>query len=303
MTKSTANAPASSQISLIIQAFRPKTLSAAIVPVLLGSAASYMLFNEFKPLIFWCALFGALFIQIGTNFVNDAADFMKGADRDDRKGPQRLAQSGAYSPKMILGMGTLAFLLAVLCGIPLVMEGGMPIVFIGLVSVLMGYLYTMGPYPLAYVGVGDFFVVIFFGVIAVSTTMFLHSGIWSPEGIVLGLQMGFLSTTLIAINNLRDIEEDKRAGKKTLAVRLGKQGARWEIALVTYLPYVLCCYWLIPHYSHAAVLPFFALFVGIPLVNKIFFTEPSPEYNRFLALGSLHTLVFCILLIVGLILI
>jgi 1,4-dihydroxy-2-naphthoate polyprenyltransferase len=285
--------------SKIFQAFRPKTLSAAIVPVLLGSAASYMLFNEFKSLIFWCALLGAVFIQIGTNLVNDAADFLRGADTVDRKGPQRLTQSGAFSARAVLGMGTVAFILALFCGIPLVQEGGWPVLIIGLVSVLMGYLYTTGPFPLAYIGAGDFFVVIFFGVIAVATTMFLHSGIWSPEGIILGLQMGFLSTTLIAINNLRDIKEDARVGKKTMAVRLGVKGAKWEIAIVTYLPYLLCCYWLIPHYSHVAVLPFFALFIAIPLVNKVFETEPSIEYNKFLAQASLHSLVFCILLIVG----
>ena len=292
-----------SQVSLVIQAFRPKTLSAAIVPVLLGSAASYMLFNEFKSIVFWCALFGALFIQIGTNLINDAADFVKGADGHDRKGPQRLTQSGAYSAKKVFAMGSAAFIIAMLFGIPLVQIGGWPIVAIGLVSVLMGYFYTTGPFPLAYIGAGDFFVVIFFGVVAVATTMFLHSGIWSPEGIVLGLQMGFLSTTLIAINNLRDIKEDAKVGKKTLAVRLGVTGAKWEIAIVTYLPYALCCYWLLPHYSHVAVLPFFALFISIPLINKIFATDPSPEYNRFLAQGSLHTLAFCILLIVGLFLI
>ncbi len=303
MSKSAQNTSPKSistgRLFLVLQAFRPKTLSAAIVPVLLGSAASYMLFNEFKNVVFWCALFGALFIQIGTNLVNDAADFLKGADRDDRKGPRRLTQSGSYSPNFVLGMGTVAFIIAMLFGIPLVQEGGWPIVVVGLVSVLMGYLYTMGPFPLAYIGLGDFFVVIFFGVVAVATTMFLHSGIWSPEGVFLGLQMGFLSTTLIAINNLRDIHEDSRVGKKTMAVRLGIAGARWEIALVTYLPYALCAYWLIPHYGHVAVLPFFALFVGVPLVNKIFITEPSPEYNRLLAQASIHTLVFCMLLILG----
>ncbi len=298
-SNSTASTKSQNPIILVLQAFRPKTLSAAIVPVFLGSAASYMLFNEFKSVVFWCALFGAIFIQIGTNLINDAADFMKGADKEDRKGPKRLTQSGTYSARVVFGMGTIAFIIAMLFGIPLVQIGEWPIVVIGLISVLMGYLYTMGPFPLAYVGAGDLFVVLFFGVVAVSTTMFLHSGIWSPEGLVLGLQMGFLSTTLIAINNLRDIGEDARVGKKTMAVRLGINGSKWEIAIVTYLPYAIGCYWLIPHYSHVAVLPFFALFVSVPLVNKIFETPPSPVYNRYLAQGSLHTLVFCILLIAG----
>ncbi len=288
------------QISLIFQAFRPKTLSAAIVPVVVGSVASYTLFGEFSSLIFWCALLGALFIQIGTNLINDAADYLHGADTEKRMGPTRLTQAQTYSPKAVMVMGSIAFLLALIFGIPLVQAGGWPLVIIGLVSILMGYAYTTGPFPLAYVGLGDLFVILFFGVIAVSTTMYLHSGIWSPEGFVLGLQVGLLSTTLIAINNLRDRERDAQAGKRTMAVRLGKGGARWEIALAMYLPYFLCTYWLIPHYSHAAVLPFFALFIAVPLVNKIFITEPSAEYNRFLGLASLHTLVFCGLLMVGL---
>lgn len=289
-----------SQISSVIQAFRPKTLSAAIVPVVVGSVASYTIFGEFNPTIFWCSLLGALFIQIGTNLVNDAADFLRGADTEKRMGPKRLTQTGAYSPKAVLAMGTVAFILALVCGIPLVQAGGWVLVVIGLVSVLMGYAYTMGPMPLAYVGLGDLFVIIFFGLVAVATTMFLHSGIWSPEGIVLGLQVGFLSTALIAINNLRDHEGDRAVGKKTMAVRLGVTGARWEIALALYIPYFLCTYWLIPHYSHAAVLPFFALFVAVPLVNKVFITAPSAEYNKFLAMASLHTIVFCALLLLGL---
>lgn len=292
---------ATRQISLVIQAFRPKTLSAAIVPVVVGSVASYTLFGEFNTLIFWCALLGAVFIQIGTNLINDAADFLRGADTDLRTGPKRLAQSQVFSAKKIMGMGALFFILALIVGLPLVKAGGWPLVVIGLISVLMGYAYTTGPFPLAYVGLGDLFVIIFFGIVAVSTTMYLHSGIWAPEGLVLGLQVGLLSTTLIAINNLRDREQDAKVGKKTMAVRLGVEGARWEIALAMYLPYFLCTYWLIPHYSHAAVLPFFALFVSVPLVNKIFETEPSAEYNQFLALASLHTILFSVLLLVGLV--
>jgi 1,4-dihydroxy-2-naphthoate octaprenyltransferase len=291
---------ATSQISLVFQSFRPKTLSAAVVPVVVGSVASFTLFREFNPLVFWCCLLGALFIQIGTNLANDAADFVKGADGDDRKGPLRLSQSKAFKASTVMGMATFFFALALLVGIPLVQIGGPILAVLGLISVALGYAYTSGPYPLAYNGLGDFFVVAFFGVIAVMTTVYLHSGFWTPEGLVLGLQVGFLSATLIAINNLRDIFEDKKIGKRTMAVRLGVKGARWKIAIYFYLPYFLCTYWLIPHYGHAAVLPFFALFVSIPVVNKIFATEPSPEYNKFLAQASLHTFVFCLLLMIGL---
>lgn len=291
---------ATSQISLIFQSFRPKTLSAAIVPVAMGSFASYSIFREFNPLVFWCALFGALCIQIGTNLANDAADFVRGADGADRKGPQRLIQSGHMSARATMILASAFFAAAAFIGVPLIQIGGPVIVAIGVVSILMGYAYTSGPLPLAYHGLGDLFVVLFFGVIAVSATLFLHVGVWAPEALVLGLQVGFLSATLIMINNIRDAAEDVKVGKKTLAVRLGPDLSKWLLSLYMYLPYFFCTYWLIPHYSHAAVLPFFALFISMPLMNQIFATEPSPQYNQFLAKASLHTLVFCLLLMLGL---
>jgi 1,4-dihydroxy-2-naphthoate polyprenyltransferase len=291
---------ATSQISLVFQSFRPKTLSAAFVPVAIGSFASYTLFREFNMLVFWCALLGALCIQIGTNLANDAADFVRGADGADRKGPQRLSQSQKMKPVTVMKMATGFFLAAAFIGVPLIQVGGPVIVAIGLVSILMGYAYTSGPLPLAYHGLGDFFVILFFGVVAVSTTMYLHSGVWAPEALVLGLQVGFLSATLIMINNIRDVFEDAKVNKKTLAVRLGPRFAKWLLAFYFYFPYFLCTYWLIPHYGHAAVLPFFALFIAMPLMGQILETEPSPDYNRFLAKASLHTLAFCLLLMLGL---
>jgi 1,4-dihydroxy-2-naphthoate octaprenyltransferase len=291
---------ATSQMSLIIQAFRPKTLSAAILPVTLGSFASYILFAEMSPLVFICALLGALFIQIGTNLANDAADFVRGADGADRKGPLRLSQSGAMTPKKVMWMATGFFVAAALVGLPLVQLGGGALIAIGLISILMGYAYTAGPFPLAYHGLGDLFVILFFGLIAVSTTVFLHAGVWAPEAYVIGLQVGFLSATLIMINNIRDAAEDEKVGKRTLAVRLGVNNSKWLLAIYMYLPYLFCTYWLIPHYSHAAVLPFFALFVSMPLMGQIFESEPSPKYNQFLAKASLHSFVFSLLLMLGL---
>ena len=289
-----------SQISLIIQAFRPKTLSAAILPVTLGSYASYVLFAEMNPVVFVCALLGAIFIQIGTNLANDSADFVRGADGASRKGPQRLSQTGAMTPKKVMWMATGFFVAAALVGLPLIQIGGGALIAIGLISILMGYAYTSGPFPLAYHGLGDLFVVLFFGLVAVSTTVFLHAGVWAPEAYVIGLQVGLLSATLIMINNIRDAAEDEKVGKRTLAVKLGVNRAKWLLAFYFYLPYLFCTYWLIPHYSHAAVLPFFALFISMPLMGKIFETDPSPEYNQFLAKASLHSFVFSILFMLGL---
>ncbi|HPI40029.1 MAG TPA: 1,4-dihydroxy-2-naphthoate octaprenyltransferase, partial [Pseudobdellovibrionaceae bacterium] len=193
----------------IISAFRPKTLSASLVPCLAGTSLCW--FEGFNPSwsVFLYALLSAMSIQVGTNLVNDAMDFKKGADTEDRIGPSRITQQGILTYKQVLTLAGFFFFLAVLLGLPLVLLGGWVIVAVGVFSILMGYAYTSGPYPLAYVGLGDLFVIFFFGIVAVMGIHYLHwgedyPGILLPP-LILGLQVGFLSTVLIAINNLRDI--------------------------------------------------------------------------------------------------
>jgi 1,4-dihydroxy-2-naphthoate polyprenyltransferase len=157
-------------------AFRPKTLTAAIVPVLVATALAFADQQTVKYWVTAFALLSATFIQIGTNFINDAIDFKKGADTHERVGPKRVTQSGLLSEKKVLLGGFICFALATLFGVPLVIEGGVPILIIGLISLAMGYCYTGGPYPLAYRGLGDLFVLIFFGLVAVCGTYYLHAG-------------------------------------------------------------------------------------------------------------------------------
>ncbi len=202
-----------------ILALRPKTLTAALVPVVVASALVIAEAHEFQLYLSVCALLSAMFIQIGTNFVNDAIDFKKGADDEKRIGPTRMTQSGRLSHRSVLMGGIICFFIAALFGIPLVIAGGWVIVMIGLISILCGYIYTGGPYPLAYVGLGDLFVIIFFGLVAVMGTFFLHAHSFSIGSIIAGLQVGMLSTVLIAVNNLRDSPLDKLVNKITLAVR------------------------------------------------------------------------------------
>jgi 1,4-dihydroxy-2-naphthoate octaprenyltransferase len=186
-------------------AFRPKTLTAAIIPCIAGSALAYHSERMFDSSILLWSILASILIQIGTNLVNDAIDFKKGADSDGRLGPTRITQAGVLSPTTVLILAGLCFALALGCGIPLVMRGGLPILAIGLLSVAFGYSYTAGPFPLAYLGLGDFFVILFFGLVAVNGMYYLQCLSWSLSGVVLGLQIGLHAAVLIAINNLRDI--------------------------------------------------------------------------------------------------
>ena len=177
------------------------------------------------------ALLGALLIQIGTNLSNDYFDFVKGADTEERLGPARATQAGWIRPEIILRSSLLVFAAAVIIGIFLVLRGGWPIVLIGIASVICGILYTGGPYPLAYLGLGEVFVVIFFGPVATLGTYYVQALEFSKEAFIAGLAPGLISTALIAVNNLRDIPTDIKARKRTLAVRFGYRFARIEYTL------------------------------------------------------------------------
>ena len=177
------------------------------------------------------ALLGALLIQIGTNLSNDYFDFVKGADTEERLGPARATQAGWIRPEIILRSSLLVFAAAVIIGIFLVLRGGWPIILIGIASVICGILYTGGPYPLAYLGLGEVFVVIFFGPVATLGTYYVQALEFSKEVFIAGLAPGLISTALIAVNNLRDIPTDIKARKRTLAVRFGYRFARIEYTL------------------------------------------------------------------------
>lgn len=285
----------------VLLAFRPKTLTASLVPCLAATALAWAEGINIQWWIFGSALMASFFIQIGTNLVNDAMDFKKGADTKERLGPLRMTQAGVLTSFQVLFMATLFFIAAIAFGIPLALEGGWPIVIIGLASVLMGYAYTAGPFPLAYRGLGDLFVIIFFGLIAVMGLFFIYSKIWSASAFLLGLQIGLHATVLIAINNLRDIDGDTKVHKRTLAVRLGINGARKEIYFLCLSPFFLQIYWLVQGYWLAAVLPFLALPLAIKIMKNIKTSPPSSMYNIFLAQSAALHLIFGTLLSIGLI--
>lgn len=218
-------------------AARPKTLSAAVVPVWMGSALAAHEPPAVTWWVFWCALIGAILIQIATNLINDAIDFKKGADTAERLGPIRVTAAGLISPRSVMTAAYLCLCGAALCGIPLIYRGAWPMAAIGVTSILAAYAYTGGPFPLAYRGLGEVFVLIFFGFIAVGGTFYAHSLQWNEEAGLAGFAAGSLATVLLVINNLRDVDGDRRSNKRTTVVRFGESFARVEIAFFALAPF------------------------------------------------------------------
>jgi 1,4-dihydroxy-2-naphthoate octaprenyltransferase len=222
-----------------ILAARPKTLSAAVVPVMVGAA---LVRTPLKWGLLACTLLGAVLIQIATNYINDALDFKKGADTGERLGPTRVTAAGLLTADAVMMGAYLCFAGAAICGVPLIVHGGWPLLAIGVASIVAAYAYTGGPYPLAYHGLGEIFVIVFFGVIAVGGTYFVQTLGWVADITIAGIGVGCLATVLLVINNLRDVTSDRVSDKRTTVVRFGETFARVEIAILALLPFVAAVY-------------------------------------------------------------
>ncbi|GBF11274.1 1,4-dihydroxy-2-naphthoate polyprenyltransferase [Tepidibacillus sp. HK-1] len=273
-----------------ILASRPKTLPAAAAPVLVATLIALKdgVF-QFWPAL--AALAGALLIQIGTNFVNDYFDFKKGTDTEERVGPVRVTQSGLLSPKEVI-MGTwIVFGLAVLVGIYILIIGGWPIFVIGLLSILFGYAYTGGPYPLSYNGSADIFVFIFFGFVAVGGTYYIQAGTISPQIYWASIPIGLLATAILVVNNFRDIEQDRVAGKKTLAVRFGKKRTQLYYFLLLGLTYVVpVIMWLSGLVTYWILLVLLSLPLCFSLVKDILHKKGTALNETLAGTGKLELL-------------
>lgn len=223
---------------LWVEAARPKTLPAAVIPVLVGTAlaAAHRAADPGKAII--CLAF-ALLVQIGTNFANDYFDFVKGADTPARVGPRRAVAAGLIAPRTMLAATWLVLGAAFLAGLLLVREGGWVLLPIGIVSIACAIAYTGGPFPLGYNGLGDLFVFVFFGLVAVDTTYYVQAGGLSPDATSCAAAVGLLAANILVANNYRDVETDARAGKRTLVVRFGRKFAIWQYAL-SHLVALLC---------------------------------------------------------------
>ncbi len=217
-------------MSPLIMAIRPKTLGATLAPVLAGAALSLRTPGSSK-LVLSMTLLSALCLQIVANLVNDYSDFEKGADKPDRLGPPRVTSSGLVSISKVKKYATFFTVAALVFGVPVVMAGGMPIVVIGLCGIFCAYAYTSGKFALAYIGVADFVVFAFFGPLATAGTCYVTGGTFNAEAIYLGCGIGLLAVSLLAINNLRDINQDRLVNKKTLAVRFGIRFAVFQVVM------------------------------------------------------------------------
>lgn len=212
-----------------LEATRPRTLPAAVAPVLVGTALAWRAGEARWPAAAACLGF-ALLIQIGTNFANDYYDFVKGADTAERVGPRRAVASGLIRPATMRAAMVAVFAAAFALGLTLLVYGGWPLLVIGVASIACGVAYTGGPYPLAYHGLGDLFVFVFFGLVATAATAFVQTGELTTASLVAGVGVGALATNILVANNYRDVETDAKAGKRTLLVRWGRGYGRTQFA-------------------------------------------------------------------------
>ena len=220
-------------------AVRPWSFTISLAPVLAGTSLAALDGHAPNLVIAGVALLACILIHAGTNLQNDVGDFRRGADLIGRVGPPRVTTQGWLPASHVQAAATLSFALAFVPGAYLVVHGGWPIVWLGLASIAAGAIYTAGPRPVAYSGWGEAFVFVFFGLVAVGGMYYLHTGTVSAAALVAGAALGLLSAAVLVVNNLRDIDSDRRIGKNTLAVRLGRHATAWEYAALMHLPFVL----------------------------------------------------------------
>jgi 1,4-dihydroxy-2-naphthoate octaprenyltransferase len=307
-----APSPAPTPLRAWLLASRPATLPAAAVPVLVGAAAAIHEGAAFRSMVFAATLAAALLIQVGTNYANDYSDFQRGADREGRLGPTRVTQSGLIRHESVRRGIVVAFGAAALLGVWLAWIGGWPIVLIGVLSILCGLAYTGGPWPFGYHGLGDLFVFVFFGVVAVTGAAYLQSGRWSGLALAASVPIGLLVTNILVVNNLRDLPTDRAAGKHTLAVRIGERATRLQYALCTALAYlalaVAVAMYEAPALSAAIpatrlwlLLPWLTLPLGVALVRRVLGGLAGRELNPMLERTGQLLLAFGVLLAIGLV--
>jgi 1,4-dihydroxy-2-naphthoate octaprenyltransferase len=297
-----ALATAPSGVRIWLMAARVRTLPAAVTPVLVGTAlAGYQ--HVFHPLRFLAALLGAVFIQVGTNLSNDYSDARRGADTEDRLGPVRVTAGGLVPPRRVLVATYVSFGVAVLFGAYLIAVAGWQLLLVGAASILAGVLYTGGPRPYGYEGLGEVFVFLFFGIVAVAGSYFVQVKHLSWEAFALAVPVGLIAAGILVVNNVRDIDSDRRAGKRTLAVRLGRAQTRVMFAVVVYLAYVLApVTWIFGPLKAWLLLSWLTLPLAAAITRTVRNHTDGPSLNQALARTGLLQLTFCALLSAGLLL-
>ena len=294
--------PRVSGMRIWLMAARIRTLPAAVAPVLVGTALAGFQ-DIFHPLRFIAALVGAVFIQVGTNLSNDYSDARRGADTEDRLGPVRVTAGGLVPPRLVLVATYVSFGVAVLAGAYLVAVAGWQLLLVGAASILAGVLYTGGPRPYGYEGLGEVFVFLFFGIVAVAGSYFVQVKDLGWEAFALAVPVGLLAASILVVNNYRDIDTDRRAGKGTLAVRLGRERTRILFASMVYLAFLTApVTWAFGPLKAWVMLPWLTIPIAAPIVRTVRNRTDGASLNGALAQTGMLQLAFCTLLAAGLLL-
>jgi 1,4-dihydroxy-2-naphthoate octaprenyltransferase len=294
-------APVPSAASIWIEAARPRTLAAAVVPVAVGSAlaAAHGVFDA--PAAGICLAF-ALLVQVGTNFANDYFDFVKGADTPQRAGPRRAVAAGLVAPGAMLRATAAVLALAFLVGLLLVEKRGWILLPVGVVSIVCALAYTGGPWPLAYIGLGDLFVFIFFGLVAVGATFYVQAGYLASAALTCGAAVGLLAANILVANNYRDLETDERANKRTLVVRFGRRFAVWQYGLSALVAFCAPAGLLLAGFGWPVLLPLVLVPWGASLTHRLARSSEPAEQIAILGATARLLAAFGVLLSAGLLL-
>lgn len=282
-----------------MSAVRARTIPIPTIQVLTGTLLATAYSGSIDWFLFLFTWLVAVFITIGTNLINDVFDFDKGGDKTNRVGHFKMIRAGLISRNTALTAGLGAFALALLCSIPLSLHAGLAIFLLVLLSAVIGYCYTGGPFPICYLGLSELFILFFYGGICVGVSFYIQTGFVSGTSLLCALQMGLLAIIPNALNNFRDMHEDAEVNKKTLAVRFGATFAKWEIALLTITPFLLNGMWLVAGFPEAALIPLFLIPIAFLFVRSVWMTTPGPMFNRYFALSVFLHFAFGTLLIIG----
>jgi 1,4-dihydroxy-2-naphthoate octaprenyltransferase len=297
---STKNVQLNSVYAWVLAA-RPKTLTAALIPVMVGSSLAFSEGKAQAIVILICALFAAL-MQIAANFINDLFDFLKGSDREDRLGPERVCAQGLITPRVMKRGILITLTIACAVGSLLLFYGGWPLIAVGVFCVIFAFLYTTGPYPLSYHGWGDLLVLIFFGFVAVGVTCYVQMLTWTIEVTVASLICGLVIDTLLVVNNYRDREADRRSGKRTVVVRFGEPFGRNLYFALGLIAAALCLWFAFEGKLLAALLPQLYLPFHFLTWKKMIIIHEGKPLNSILAETSRNMFLMGFLLSLGLLL-
>lgn len=280
-----------------MMAVRLRTLWIPTIQIITAVAVATTIVSEVNWSVAFCAWLVAMLITVATNLLNDVFDFEKGGDPLKRLGYVKVLRLGVLSKRQVYTAGILALIAA--CLLPLIFQVSWIIIALVLLSAVCSYCYTGGPFPISYLGLSELFIFLFYGLVCIITTVFALTQQVSFTAVLTAVQMGLLAILPNALNNFRDIHDDAEVNKHTLAVRFGKTFARWEIALLTLIPFLLNLIWLFLGYSEAALIPLLLLPLAFIFVRGVWITDPGPVFNRYFALSVMVHFLFGVFLTVG----